>query len=114
VSKLGYRGWVNDRKVEMGSPGERLHDPDAEIPQPSAPVASFTDPLVEARFEYEAAVLDLSEAGQTAARAGTLADRGDVVESQRLAELARQLYDSADRHQERAHRLDPERRFLQG
>jgi len=104
---------VIERRVEVKSPDERLGDSDVEVPQRRAPAASLTDPLVEARFEYEAAVLDLSEAAQAAARAGTLADQGDVGESQRLTELARQLYERAGRHRQQAQHLDPEQRFVQ-
>jgi len=98
----------------MESPDERWDGADVGMPQPSEPFANFANPLAEARFEHEGAVLDLSEAAQAVARAGTLADRGDVVGSQRLADVARQLYDSADRHRERAQRLDPGQRFVQG
>lgn len=97
----------------MESPDKRWADADLEIPQPSAPSADFPNAVAEARFEHEAAVLDLSEAGQAVAQARAHADRGDMLESQAVAELAGQLYDSANRHRERAQRLDPERRFLQ-
>ena len=96
----------------MESSDEWLDDADVEIPKPFAPLVNLTNPMAEARFEHEAGVLDLSEAAQAVARARTLADRGDVVESQRLAEVARQLYESADRRRERAQRLDPGRRFV--
>lgn len=66
----------------------------------------FQEQATQARYEHEAAVLDLSEAAQAAAQASVRAARGRTDEVEHLCELARGLYESAARHRERARHLE--------
>ena len=61
----------------------------------------------QARFEREAAALELSEAEQRLVWAERMDRQGDEAESARLTAEAEQLYASADRHHRRAVELEP-------
>lgn len=61
-----------------------------------------------AKFEHEAAALDLSEAEQLAVWSAAMADQGDAAESQRLADNSARLCESANRHRQMAERLERE------
>ncbi len=61
-----------------------------------------------AKFEREAAALDVSEAEQLAAWSAALAEQGDAADSQRLASMSARLCESAGRRRQVAERLERE------
>lgn len=77
---------------------------------PSAPRCSpgQSERDIRARFEREVAALDLTDASQASTLAAILSENGAAEKSRRLAEAARQHYESADRHRHLAEGLDSE------
>lgn len=67
---------------------------------------SYATAEAQAKFEHEAATLDLSDAEQLALWATRMAEQGDAAESERLADLSARRYESADGHQQTAQRLE--------
>lgn len=66
------------------------------------------DAKAKAKFEHEAAALDLSEAEQLALWSTAMAEQGDAAERQRLADLSARRYERADCHRQTAERLESE------
>ena len=82
-------------------------DQTAPASQPSGDERGLST-RARAKFEHEAAALDLSEAEQLAAWSANMAEQGDATESQRLAEISARLYESANRRRQIAERLENE------
>lgn len=87
---------------------------DSELRRPPGSPPDPVGRVAQAKFEHEAAALDLSDAAQAAARSSAAVDRGDLDVSQRLTEMATQLYKSSCCHRDSARRLDSEERLVEG
>ena len=94
---LGFEG----HQAATGSAGQTPGDEAAAL---------AVEARSRARFEHEAAALDLSEAEQLSAWSAAMAEQGDAAESQRLANISVILYESAKRRRQTAERLERELR----
>ncbi len=92
---LGHEG----HQATTGSAWQTPGDEGAALP---------VDARAMAKFEHEAAALDVSEAEQLSVWSAAMAERGDAAESQRLANLSAVLYESAKRRRQTAERLERE------
>lgn len=68
--------------------------------------ATTTEQAARSRFEREAAALDLADASQAATVSAMSSEHGATLQSLKLRTVARQLYESADRHRDVADQLD--------